>query len=145
MGGTGRRGNSCAVPLMLEAFTRVTRGETGVLFMSAGEGGREPGGICFARPLRRELSKTFQKLGGDSLGRQLKQALKHPWLLQTPGSVRCPPRNPWLSKSPCLSSSQPQGIKIRGKGCAGVSTAVPEGSCGAGKLEPRPCDECKGG
>lgn len=55
--------NSCVMPLMLKAFTRVTRGETRVLFMSGGEGGREPGGICFARPLRRELSKTFQRLG----------------------------------------------------------------------------------
>lgn len=37
--------------------------------MSGGEGGREPGGTRFVRPLRRELSKTFQKLEGDSLGR----------------------------------------------------------------------------
>lgn len=60
------------VPLMLEAFTRVTRGETRVLFMSGGEEGREPGGICFVRPFGRELSKTFQKLRGGSLGQQLK-------------------------------------------------------------------------
>lgn len=51
------------------------------------------------RPLRRELSKTLQKLGGDLLGQHLKYVLKHPWLLQTPGSVCCPPHNPRLSKS----------------------------------------------
>lgn len=68
----GVGGITRVVPLMLETFTRVTRGENRALFMSGGEGGREPGGICFARPLRRELSRTFQKLGGDSLRRQLK-------------------------------------------------------------------------
>lgn len=53
---------------MLEAFTRVTRGETRVLFMSGGEGGREPGGICFVRPFRRGIEQNFSEAGGRLSG-----------------------------------------------------------------------------
>lgn len=71
LGGMGGRELLCGA-FDVGAFTRVTRGETRVLFMSGGEGGREPGGICFVRPFPRELNKTFQKLGGGSPGQKLK-------------------------------------------------------------------------
>lgn len=131
------------VPLMLEASTRVTRGETRVLFMSGSEGGREPGGICFARPLRRELSTTCQKLGevagaAAAIGAEASLALADVgqlWL----------PRNPRLSKS-LRELSPALGNEKRWRGlCRDLQSPTREELCGAGKLEPWPHSEHKGG